>query len=251
MYISSNLNMLANIIKKAGMGLSRDFSEIEQLQSSVKGHEEFTKAAIDRTETVLRRELQKLRAQYPVISKGEKAPKENHYLISPMDGAVNFMHGIPYFSISIAEFCKERPVAAVICNPATSEIYFAEQGNGAFKEGTRNYERLRVSSRRELKSAMVAVDEKTTLSEVITRTYGATSLDLAYVASGKLEGVVSVENDVTALAAGILILKEAGGRVFALNQKDTRESDINLALAEGSLVAGNAEICRKIFDLTR
>ena len=248
MYISSNLNMLANIIKKAGTGLSRDFSEIEQLQSSVRGHEEFTKAAIERTESILRRELKKLRAQYPIISKGEKAPETNHYLISSMDGEINFIHGIPYFSISIAEINNGRAVAAVVCNPATAEIYFAESGNGAFKEGTRNYERLRVSSRRELKNAVVAVTGKIALDEVTTRSYGATSLDLAYVASGKLEGIVSTNNDVTAIAAGILILREAGGRVFALSQKDTRESDINLVLAEGNFVAGNADICRKIFD---
>ena len=251
MYVSSNLNMLANIIKKAGMGLSRDFSEIEQLQSSVKGHEEFTKAAIERTESILRRELQKNRAQYPVISKGEKAPKTNYYLISPMDGEINFMHGVPYFSISVTEIDNGKAVATVISNPATAEVYFAEQGNGAFKEGTRNYERLRVSSRRELKNALIAVNGKTVLNDVTTRIYGATSLDLAYVASGKLEGIVSVDNDVTAIAGGILILKEAGGRVLALGQKDTRESDIDLVLAEGSLVAGNAEICKKIFDLTR
>ena len=251
MYISSNLNMLANIIKKAGTGLSRDFSEIEQLQASVKGHEEFTKAAMERTESIMRHELQKLRAQYPIISKGEKYPKESHYLISPMDGEVNFIHGIPYFSISIAEMNSGRAVAAVVCNPATAEIYFAEQGNGAFKEGTRNYERLRVSSRRDLKNAVVATSEKMILDEVTTRVYGAASLDLAYVASGKLEGLVSKNNDITAIAGGILILKEAGGRIFALNQRDTRESDINLALEEGSLVAGNADICRKIFDLTR
>ena len=251
MYISSNLNMLTNIIKKAGMGLSRDFSEIEQLQSSVKGHEEFTKAAVERTETILRRELQKLRVQYPVVSKGEKVSAADYYLISPMDGDVNFMHGIPYFSISITEMSNGKAVATVICNPATSEVYFAEQGNGAFKEGTRNHERLRVSARRELKNALIAVDGKITLNEVATRNCGATSLDLVYVASGKLEGVVSVDNDITVIAGGILILKEAGGRVFALNQKDTRESDVNLALAQGSLVAGNAEICKKIFDLTR
>ena len=110
---------------------------------------------------------------------------------------------------------------------------------------------MRVSSRKEPKTAVVAVNEGRILPEVINRVYGATSLDLASLASGKLEGVVSVNNDMTAIAAGILIVNEAGGRILALSQKDTRESDIDLALAEGNLVAGNAEICKKVFDLTK
>ena len=119
-YISTNLNLLMNIAKKASSGLSRDFSEIEQLQSSVKGHEEFTQAAIDRTLRLLRAELQKVRPQYAVVSYRDKTPDTaSYFLVSPLDGEINFMHGIPYFAVSIAEVINSEVVAGVIYNLAT------------------------------------------------------------------------------------------------------------------------------------
>ena len=107
-YISTNLNLLMTIAKKAAGGLSRDFSEIEKLQTSIKGHAEFTKAAVDRTVKILRAELQKARPQYAVVARGEKAPNANHFLVSALDGAVNFMHGIPVFALNIAERSKKN-----------------------------------------------------------------------------------------------------------------------------------------------
>lgn len=147
-YISTNLNLLMTIAKKASSGLSRDFSEIEKLQTSIRGHAEFTKAAVERTVKILRNELQKGRPQYAVIAKGEKAPNAPHFLISGLDGEINFMHGIPYFAVNIAEIVDGNIISAVIYNPATSDMFFAEKGNGAFKEGYRNHERLRVSARK-------------------------------------------------------------------------------------------------------
>ncbi|MCQ2741441.1 MAG: inositol monophosphatase [Alphaproteobacteria bacterium] len=249
-YISTNLNLLMTIVKKAGTGISRDFSEIEQLQTSIKGHKEFTKAAVDRTTSILTAELKKARPQYAVVAQGGKAPNANYFLISALDGDVNFMHGIPYFAINIAEVVNGNIVSAVIYNPATSDMYFAEKGNGAFKEGFRNHERLRVSARKDLNTALVSSTEEKIKNDVsAVRSFGAVSLDLAYLASGKLDGLISFGNDAATIAAGVLLVREAGGQVFAKGQKDIRDADLGLVLAEGNVVASNAELGKKLFNL--
>ncbi len=250
-YISTNLNLLMSIVKKAGNGLSRDFSEIEQLQTSIKGHQEFTKAAIDRTLKILRNELQKSRPQYAVVTSADKVPNASHFLIAPLDGEINFMHGIPYFAISVAEVVNGNVVTAVVYNPATSDMYFAEKGNGAFKEGYRNHERLRVSSRKELTSAVVSCKDGISLSVAAIRNFGAVSLDLAGLAAGKFDGLVSLGNNASDIGAGILLVKEAGGQVLAKGQKDIRDADLGLVLAEGNVIATNAELGKKLFDLVK
>lgn len=246
-YISTNLNLLMNIAKKAGTGLSRDFSEIEQLQTSVKGHKEFTKAACDRTTTILRTELQKVRPQYAVVSAGGKVPNAPHFLISALNGEVNFIHGIPYFAVSIAEVVNGAVVSAVIYNPATADMFFAEKGNGAFKEGYRNHERLRVSARKDLAQALIAAGADISVPAA-TRNFGAVSLDLANLAAGKVDGLVSNGNDAAEIAAGVLLVREAGGQVFAKSQKDIRDADLGLVLSEGNIVAANAELGKKLFE---
>lgn len=250
-YISTNLNLLITIAKKAGNGLSRDFSEIEQLQTSIKGHKEFTKAAIDRTLSILRNELQKARPQYAVIAQGGKAPNAPHFLVSALNGEINFMHGIPYFAVSIAEVVNGNVVASVIYNPATSDMFFAEKGNGAFKEGYRNHERMRVSARKDLSMAVVSADDDISLSVAAVRKFGAVSLDLANLAAGKFDGLISLGNDAAEIAAGILLVKEAGGQVLAKGQKDIRDADLGLVLAEGNVIAANAELGKKLFELIK
>ena len=158
-YISTNLNMLITVAKKVSGGLARDFNELEKLQTSIKGHTEFTKAAVERTLKNLRNELQKSRPQMPVVTIGEKAPKGAYFLVSALDGELNFVHGIPYFAVSIAEIVDGQVVSGVIYNPSTSDLYFAEKGNGAFKEGYRNHERLRVSARKDLPMALISADD--------------------------------------------------------------------------------------------
>lgn len=250
-YISTNLNLLMTIAKKASGGLSRDFSEMEKLQTSIRGHSEFTKAAVERTVKILRIELQKVRPQYGVVAKGEKAPNAPHFLVSGLDGEINFMHGIPYFAISIAEIVDGAIVSAIIYNPATSDMFFAEKGNGAFKEGYRNHERLRVSARKDLAAAVVVGDSNLQPQVAAVRNFGAVSLDLANLASGKLDGLVSFGNDAADIAAGILLVKEAGGTVLASSQKDIRSADFGLVLAEGNVIATNAELGKKLFDLVK
>jgi myo-inositol-1(or 4)-monophosphatase len=250
-YISTNLNLLMTVAKKAGSGLVRDFNEIEKLQTSIKGHDAFTKAAVERTLSILRAELQKARPQYAVISQGEKAPNAPHFWVSALDGDVNFMHGIPYFAISIAEVIDGNITSAVIYNPATSDMFFAEKGNGAFKEGYRNQERLRVSARKDLPLSLIAADDSYASFVAGVRRFGAVSLDMANLASGKVDGLISLANDAADIAAGVLLVREAGGQVFAKGQKDIRVADLGLVLAEGNVIAGNAELSKKMFALVK
>jgi myo-inositol-1(or 4)-monophosphatase len=250
-YISTNLNLLMTVAKKAGGGLVRDFNEIEKLQTSIKGHDAFTKAAVERTLSILRAELQKARPQYAVVAKGEKSPNAPHFLVSALDGDINFMHGIPYFAISIAEIIDGNITSAVIYNPATADMFFAEKGNGAFKEGYRNQERLRVSARKDLPLSLIVADDSYASFVAGVRRFGAVSLDMANLASGKVDGLISLANDAANIAAGVLLVREAGGQVFAKGQKDIRVADLGLVLAEGNVIAGNAELSKKLFALVK
>ena len=250
-YISTNLNFLMTAVKKVANSLSRDFSEIEQLQSSLRGHQEFAKAAYERVSKGLRAELQKSRPNYAVVIGAEDVPvKAPYFLVSPLDGLLNFMHGIPYFAVSLAVVENDVVTAAVIYNPATSDMYFAEKGKGTFKEGYRNHERLRVSSRKEVVDALIgAKDTALQYSAAGIRANGCLSLDLVYVASGKLDAVVSTENTPDMIAAGMLLVKEAGGSVYELNQKDIRSEDLASVLASGNIIAANAILGPKVHKL--
>ena len=233
-YISPSLNFLITTVKKVGTSLTRDFNEIEQLQSSVKGHREFTQAAFERTAKGLRAELQKGKPTYAVVT----------------DGLLNFIHGIPYFAISVAVVENGVVTSGVIYNPATSDLYFAEKGQGAFKEGFRSHERLRVSSRKDLPEAVIGL---TSVADGIpafenVRLHGALSLDLAYVASGRLDAVVSRNNSAASVAAGMLLVKEGGGYVYEINQKDIRSDDLASVLASGNLIAVNANLGKKLYE---
>lgn len=250
-YISTNLNFLMTAVKKVANSLSRDFNEIEQLQSSLRGHQEFAKAAYERVSKELRAELQKGRPNYAVVTGAENTPaKAPYFLVSPLDGMLNFMHGVPYFAVSVAVVENNAVTAAVIYNPATSDMYFAEKGKGSFKEGYRNHERLRVSSRKDTAAALVgAKDSALQYSAAGIRISGCLSLDLAYVASGKLDAVVSAENTPDTIAAGMLLVKESGGSVYELNQKDIRSEDLASVLVSGGIIAANAELGKKVHGL--
>ena len=150
-YLSPSLTLLINAVKKASGSLNRDFSEIEQLQSSVKGYKEFVVASYTKVSKALQVELGKIHPDYALVSEAEKLGAHNCYIVSPIDGLSNFAHGIPHFAVSVAVYENNTVTASVVYNPATDCLYFAEKGKGAYKEGFRNHERLRVSSRRDLK----------------------------------------------------------------------------------------------------
>ncbi len=247
-YISLNLSFLIAAVKKAGNTLIRDFNEIEKLQTSLRGHADFAKAAEDRMNKILRTELQKGRPEYAFVSGNGPLPEGPCFAVAPLDGTLNFMHGIPYFAVSVAIIENGNVTAGVIYNPATSDLFFAERGSGAFKEGYRNHERLRVSGRKELKDALLAsADASLSTLVTATRNMGALSLDMAMLASGKVDALVSQNNSIETFAAGLLLIKESGGYVYEYDQKDIRTDNQSLILTSGNIVAGNAEIAPKIF----
>lgn len=259
-YLSPTLSMLMAAVKKVASSMSRDFSEIEKLQSSVKGHREFVLSSIKRAESTLRVELSKARPTFAFAEDGKKRPEGSFFVVSPLDGVLNFSHGIPYFSISVAVCENGILTAAVVYNPAADELYFAEKGNGAYKEGFRNHERLRVSSRKDLSESILsirlddkdgdaAIGNKIVSAAGAVRTFGAFSLELAYVAAGKLDSAIGMNKSLSEIAAGILLVKEAGGNILDAHQKDIRSEDLDAVWASGNVVAGNPEINKKVYEL--
>ena len=259
-YLSPNLTNLISAVKKAATSLNRDFGEIEKLQSSVKDYKNFVANGYNKAERTLRQELQKLRPGYVFAEDGKNRPQGGYFVISPISGMNNFIHGIPCFSMTVAMCENNTILAAVIYNPVTDEMFFAEKGMGAYKEGFRNHERLRVSSRKELSESLIAMEvsshdeykllQNKIISEVNgIRTSGDTSLDLAYVASGKIDAFISYAQNPTDITAGILLVKEAGGYVYDINQKDIRTEDISAVISSGDIIAVNANLNNKLYDL--
>jgi myo-inositol-1(or 4)-monophosphatase len=229
---SATINVMANAALKAARGLIRDFGEVEQLQVSVKGPGEFVTAADLKAEKVLRTELGKARPNYGFLMEesGATAGTDTHHrwIVDPLDGTTNFLHGIPHFSISIALERDGEIIAGLIYEPVRDEMFWAEKGAGAFL----NDRRLRVSARRHMSEALIGTGIPfigrgnhptylATLSEVMAATsgvrrLGVASLDLAYVAAGRLDGFWEFELSPWDIAAGLLLVREAGGFVSDL-----------------------------------
>ena len=263
-YLSPQISLLIEAVKKASSSMDRDFNEIEQLQSSVKGYKQFVLGTYDKVKRILQTELGKIHPDYPIVDVASKLPsKGGCWLVSPIDGLFNFAHGIPYFALSAALYDGEKIICAVVYNPALDVLYFAERGKGAFKEGYRNHERLRVSARKELSESLIStlvsydksVAEYDKIQKAIVsscdniRVSGCCSLDLAYVAAGKLDAHISLNNNLADYAAGLLLVKEAGGYVFDVHQKDVRSENLDAVLRSGDLIVTNAELSKKVCDL--
>lgn len=248
-YISPTLKLLINAIKKATNSMNRDFSEIERLLSSVKNHSNFVNSAFERVEKNLHFELAKIKPDYP-ISKELKQNSKTPYFLIASDGVENFAHGMGFFTICISLLdANNNVMISLIYNPAMDELYFAEKGNGAYKEGFRNHERLRVSSRKDIDGAMVSTNFAYDKFAANLRVLGAISLELSYLASGKLDAVVAKESNVASLAAGMLLVKEAGGYVYELNQKDIRSENLVDILNSANIVATNNSLNKKVHEL--
>ena len=229
---SAIINVMGGAALKAARGLIRDFGEVEQLQVSVKGPGDFVSTADLRAEKVLRTELAKARPGYGMLFEeggGAAGSDPRHrWIVDPLDGTSNFLHGIPHFAISIALERDGEIVAGVIYEPVRDEMFWAEKGGGAFL----NDRRLRVSGRRQLGDALIGTgmpfaghgDRETylaTLAAVMpvtsgVRRIGAAALDLAYIAAGRLDGFWEFGLNIWDIAAGILIVREAGGYVTDL-----------------------------------
>ena len=258
---SALMNVMTAAALKAGRGLKRDFGEVSNLQVSVKGPGDFVSAADRKAEKTLFEELSKARPGYGFImeesGRVEGGDKANTWIIDPLDGTTNFLHGLPIFGISVALEREGQLIAGLVYNPADDEMFVAERGQGAWL----NNRRLRVAQRRELADSLIATGIphlgkakehprfKQELAAVMARVgnvrrLGAAALDLAYVAAGRYDAYWERSLQSWDVAAGIVLVREAGGFVNDLDGG----TDM---LTKGSIIAGNEAIHRKLGDLVR
>ncbi|MBX6425552.1 MAG: inositol monophosphatase [Variibacter sp.] len=245
---SAVLNVMVQAALKAGRSLKRDFGEVERLQVSVKGPANFVSAADTRAEQVLRAELEKARPGYGFLGEEfglhEGSDRTHTWIVDPLDGTTNFLHGIPQFCISIALQRENTIVAAVVYNPVLDELFTAERGKGAML----NDRRLRVAARTRLADAVVACGlphrgrgdlglfrrEFAAVQARVAglRRFGSAALDLAWTAAGRFDAYWERDLSPWDIAAGILLVREAGGFVTDLDGGDAM-------LKTGSVIAGN------------
>jgi len=210
--ISANLNIMIKASEKVSKILIRDFGELEKLQVSKKGPSDFVTNSDLKAEKIIIEELRKARPNFSFISeeKGieKNKDKKNTWIIDPIDGTINFLHGIPHFAISIALKSNNEIVSGLIYDPIKNEMFFAEKNNGAFF----NNHRIRVSSKNDINDCLFATGHKTEKnSELNFRKFGCAALDMAYVASGRIDGYFQNNLNLWDIAAGIILIKEAGG----------------------------------------
>ena len=210
--ISANLNIMIKASEKASKILIRDFGEIENLQVSKKGPADFVTNSDLKVEKIIIQELEKARPNYSFITeeKGIKDNKDsdNTWIIDPIDGTINFLHGVPHFAISIALKSKNEIVSGLIYDPIKDELFFAEKNNGAFF----NNQRIRVSKKNNIQDCLFALGGRLEREpEFANRKTGSAALDLAYVASGRYDGYFQKNLNLWDIAAGVILVKEAGG----------------------------------------
>ena len=210
--ISANLNIMIKASEKASKVLIRDFGEIEKLQVSKKGPADFVTNSDIKSEKIIIEELKKARPNYSIISEENGSEinqdKNNTWIIDPIDGTINFLHGIPHFAISIALKTNDEIVSGLIFDPIKNEIFYAEKNNGAFF----NNSRIRVSKKNNIKDCLFGTGGK--LKNEIDLPYrksGCAALDMAYVASGRYDGYFQDNLNLWDIAAGIILVEEAGG----------------------------------------
>jgi myo-inositol-1(or 4)-monophosphatase len=257
---SALLNVMVQAAFKAGKSLARDFGEVQNLQVSLKGPGDYVSQADRKAEKLIREDLMKARPTYGFL--GEESEEiagtdgAHRWIVDPLDGTTNFLHGIPVFSISIALERQGQLVAGVVYNPAMDELYTAERGGGAFM----NDRRLRVAARRNLSDAVIStgvphlgrghhgqalVELKNVMGEAAgIRRLGSAALDLAWVAAGRVDGYWENWLAPWDLAAGILLVREAGG--FCSDG-----SGGQAMFDSGTIVAGNEPIHKALLATLR
>ncbi len=227
--ISPNLNIMIKAVEKASKILIRDFGELEKLQVSLKGPSDFVTNSDKKVEKIIIEELTKSRKKFSILSEeiGEikNSDKENYWIIDPIDGTTNFLHGIPHFAISIALKSKEEIVSGLIFDPIKNEMFYAEKNNGAYF----NNQRIRVSKKKNLNECLFATGGKDKVNyNLNTRKSGSAALDMAYVGAGRYDGYFQKNLNIWDIAAGIIILKEAGGKI---NDIDYSSNEVIKVLA--------------------
>ena len=225
--ISANLNIMIKASEKASKYLIRDFGEVEKLQVSIKGPSDFVSNADTKAEKIIIEELTKSRKNYSVLSEEigyiKNNDTDNVWVIDPIDGTTNFLHGVPHFAISIALKSKNEIIAGLIYDPIKDEMFYAEKDNGAYF----NNKRIRVSKKKNLEDCLFASggndNEPTQLK---TRSTGSAALDMAYVAAGRYDGYFQNGLNLWDIAAGIIIVKEAGGIINDIDLSQNKNIQI-------------------------
>jgi myo-inositol-1(or 4)-monophosphatase len=216
--ISPNLNIMIKASEKASKILIRDFGEIEKLQVSKKGPTDFVTNSDLKAEKIIIEELKKAKPNYSIISEEsgteKNKDKNNTWIIDPIDGTVNFLHGVPHFAISIALKSNDEIISGLIFDPIKNEMFYAEKNNGAFF----NNQRIRVSKKNEINSCLFVTGGRTKNEpDFQYRKSGCASLDMAYVASGRYDGYFQDNLNLWDIAAGIVLVQEAGGVLNQIN----------------------------------
>ena len=259
--LSPHITVMANAAQKAAKRLLRDFAEVEQLQVSIKGPSDFVSQADIRAEQTLKEELNKARPGYAFLMEESGASGSDNWswrwVVDPLDGTTNFLHGIPHWAISIGLERRlpdgsSEMAAGLIYAPAADEMYWAEKGGGAFV----NERRMRVSARREMNEAVfatgipfraVSAARRNAFSRTMIslmpqvagiRRFGAAALDLAWVSAGRYDGYWELGIKPWDIAAGLLMVREAGGYATSTGEEDPRDS--------GNIVSGNPHLHAKL-----
>ena len=225
--ISANLNVMIKAAEKASKALIRDFGEIEKLQVSIKGPTDFVSNADLKAEKIIIEELKKARPHYSIISEEDGSEinkdKNNTWIIDPIDGTTNFLHGVPHFAISIALKSDDEIISGLIYDPIKNEMFYAEKENGAFF----NNQRIRVSKKKEINTCLFATGGRSENEvDLPNRKTGSAALDMAYVATGRFDGYYQNDLNLWDIAAGIIILKEAGGMINEVNLSQNKNISI-------------------------
>ena len=260
MHHSALLNVMIAAARKTARALKRDFGELEKLQVSLKGPANFVSSADRRAEETLFQELSKARPGYGFLGEEggarEGADKSHRWIVDPLDGTTNFLHGIPQFAISIALEREDSMVAGLVYNPASEEMFIAEKGKGAFM----NEQRIRVAGRKRLADAVVAcglphigrgdlargAKETSAMQQQVAglRRFGAAALDLAWIAAGRLDGYWERDLKPWDMAAGSILVREAGGFVTDCDGG----ADM---FGTGHIAAGNEAIHRELLHVLK
>ncbi len=260
---SALINVMAKAADTAARSLKRDFGEVELLQVSRKGPADFVSTADFKAQKILREELGKARPDFGFLMEEEDgvadtSQKSERWIVDPLDGTSNFLHGLPHWCISIAAERAGEIIAGLIMDPVRDEMFWAEKGLGAYN----NNQRLRVSARKDLSECLIAtgipfkgcsateheeflLQMKNIMSKVAgIRRFGAAALDMAYVAAGRYDGYWEHSINSWDIAAGIILVKEAGGFIASLDAKQS-------PLAHGSIIASNSAIHSEFSSLLK
>ena len=238
--ISSNLNLMIKACEKASKVIIRDFGELENLQVSKKGPKDFVTKTDKRVEKILIEELSKSKKNFSFITEESGKILNNNkdvfWIIDPIDGTTNFLHGVPHFAISVALQKEDEIVSGLIFDPIKNEIFYAEKNNGSYF----NNSRIRVSNKSNIDECLFATNNdgiKLIYPKLNLRNTGCAALDLAYVGCGRLDGYFHNKINLWDIAAGKIIIEEAGGKVNKMNNFEINKIDIR---------AGNPNIYDKM-----